>query len=239
MMGSDDLLAIFVAGNAFTWDDWFRIKTENSHLQEVIDMIFTTTFFIYFGLTIPWHSFVSGSLSILNLFLFAFFILFLSRPPVIVALFKFVPAIENIYEAMFVGWLGPVGLDAVFYACYAKRKLEADLKYDGWVMTNMYPIVAWLVLCSVVVHGIMVPMVKTGKMVGRPMIKTISRSFSISHELSKCEKKKSPSFMDRLLCRNTGNEVSEKVNISQIRMHHARNNSLIIVDWHEDMTLAV
>jgi sodium/hydrogen antiporter len=27
MLGSDDVLACFVAGNVFTWDDWFRLET--------------------------------------------------------------------------------------------------------------------------------------------------------------------------------------------------------------------
>lgn len=35
LMGSDDLLACFIAGNAFTWNDWFRIKTEKENLIEV------------------------------------------------------------------------------------------------------------------------------------------------------------------------------------------------------------
>lgn len=35
IIGSDDLLACFIAGNSFTWDDWFRKETEEAHLQEV------------------------------------------------------------------------------------------------------------------------------------------------------------------------------------------------------------
>lgn len=35
LLGSDDLLACFIAGNSFTWDDWFRIETEDSRLVEV------------------------------------------------------------------------------------------------------------------------------------------------------------------------------------------------------------
>lgn len=34
LIGSDDLLACFIAGNSFTWDDWFRVETENAHLME-------------------------------------------------------------------------------------------------------------------------------------------------------------------------------------------------------------
>lgn len=51
LLGSDDLLACFIAGNSFTWDDWFRTETENAHLTEVIDMLLNLTIFVYIGLT--------------------------------------------------------------------------------------------------------------------------------------------------------------------------------------------
>lgn len=43
LIGSDDLLACFIAGNSFTWDDWFRIETEKAHLMEV--SIFSSTLY--------------------------------------------------------------------------------------------------------------------------------------------------------------------------------------------------
>lgn len=52
LMGSDDLLACFIAGNSFTWDDWFREETEDAHLSEVIDMLLNLSMFVYIGLTI-------------------------------------------------------------------------------------------------------------------------------------------------------------------------------------------
>ena len=47
--GSDDVLACFVAGNAFSWDDWFRQETEEAHFQEVIDMMLNLAVFAYIG----------------------------------------------------------------------------------------------------------------------------------------------------------------------------------------------
>jgi NhaP-type Na+/H+ or K+/H+ antiporter len=47
--GSDDLLACFVAGNAFSWDEWFRKETEEAHFQEVIDMMLNLAIFVYIG----------------------------------------------------------------------------------------------------------------------------------------------------------------------------------------------
>ncbi|KAK8107690.1 Na(+)/H(+) antiporter C3A11.09, partial [Apiospora kogelbergensis] len=31
MIGSDDVLACFIAGNTFTWDDWFRLETPDEY----------------------------------------------------------------------------------------------------------------------------------------------------------------------------------------------------------------
>ncbi|KKY28752.1 putative na h [Diplodia seriata] len=49
MLGSDDVLACFVAGNAFTWDDWFRLETMDDSLQPTIDMLLN----VVHGLSIP------------------------------------------------------------------------------------------------------------------------------------------------------------------------------------------
>ncbi|KAI9243462.1 Cation/H+ exchanger, partial [Sporodiniella umbellata] len=62
--GSDDLLACFVAGNAFSWDDWFRRETEEAHFQEVIDMMLNLSVFIYIGSIIPWSDFSNANLGL-------------------------------------------------------------------------------------------------------------------------------------------------------------------------------
>ena len=43
MLGSDDILCCFVAGNSFSWDDWTRIKMcEDESFQDVIDQLLST-----------------------------------------------------------------------------------------------------------------------------------------------------------------------------------------------------
>jgi NhaP-type Na+/H+ or K+/H+ antiporter len=39
IIGSDDILCCFVVGNSFTWDDWFRVETEDHAFQDVIDQL--------------------------------------------------------------------------------------------------------------------------------------------------------------------------------------------------------
>lgn len=47
MIGSDDVLACFMAGNAFGIDDWFRQKTLDDSLQSTIDMLLNLSIFMW------------------------------------------------------------------------------------------------------------------------------------------------------------------------------------------------
>lgn len=58
MIGSDDVLACFIAGNAFTWDDWFRLETLDDSLQPTIDMLLNLSIFVWFGAICPWQMFL-------------------------------------------------------------------------------------------------------------------------------------------------------------------------------------
>lgn len=51
MLGSDDVLACFIAGNVFTWDDWFRLETMDDSLQPTIDMLLNVSIFMWFGMS--------------------------------------------------------------------------------------------------------------------------------------------------------------------------------------------
>lgn len=62
MIGSDDVLACFIAGNAFTWDDWFRLETLDDSLQPTIDMLLNLAIFIWFGSICPWASFADNDI---------------------------------------------------------------------------------------------------------------------------------------------------------------------------------
>ncbi|ORX93814.1 hypothetical protein K493DRAFT_222597 [Basidiobolus meristosporus CBS 931.73] len=159
MINSDDLLCVFVAGNSFTWDDWFRKATKEAHFQEVIDMMFNISFFVYFGTIIPWASFEVPALglSVWRLALIALIVLVLRRLPVVVLLSRWIPAIKNYREAIFAGWFGPIGVGALFYCMIGIEEME---KYDpnGYVKKVIFPVVSFLVLSSVVVHGVTVPL---------------------------------------------------------------------------------
>ncbi|RCH92529.1 hypothetical protein CU098_009453, partial [Rhizopus stolonifer] len=159
LLGSDDLLACFIAGNAFTWDSWFTEQTEDSHLIEVIDMLLNLSIFVYIGMTMPWSLFDYHQEIQLSLWSFiglATTVLLFRRLPVILATFKYIPAIHDWRQAMFVGWFGPMGVGALFYYTIAIQYINSQdiTSYAGKVIE---PVTYFMILSSVVVHGITIP----------------------------------------------------------------------------------
>lgn len=88
MIGSDDVLACFIAGNAFTWDDWFRLETLDDSLQPTIDMLLNLAIFIWFGAICPWASFANNNvIPIYRLIFLGILILLLRLVPLSILFF--------------------------------------------------------------------------------------------------------------------------------------------------------
>ncbi|KAI7902112.1 Sodium/hydrogen exchanger family-domain-containing protein [Cokeromyces recurvatus] len=167
--GSDDLLACFAAGNAISWDEWFKKETEEAHFQEVIDMMLNLAIFVYIGAIIPWSDFGKAELGLApwRLIVIAILVLLFRRLPVVVLLKPVMPAMKTYREAVFSGWFGPMGVGAVFLSVIAKEELTNS--YDGKELPIsvqvISPIVLFIVFCSVIVHGTTIPLFKLGKQI--------------------------------------------------------------------------
>ncbi|KAK8191189.1 Sodium/hydrogen exchanger family-domain-containing protein [Phyllosticta capitalensis] len=181
MLGSDDVLACFVAGNAFTWDDWFRLETMDDSLQPTIDMLLNVAIFMWIGAVCPWHMFaVNNVIPLVRLVFLGVLVLLLRRLPIVLALHKKIPQIEAVRQAAFTGFFGPIGVSAVFYLYISLEFLDGitvdgrvreDAEYLGEVMM----VVIWfLVVCSVVVHGLSVPVGKLGILIPRTLSQAVS-----------------------------------------------------------------
>ncbi|KAL8366002.1 hypothetical protein RB595_004674 [Gaeumannomyces hyphopodioides] len=169
MAGSDDVLACFVAGNAFTWDDWFRLKTVDDPIQPTVDMLLNVAMFMWLGAACPWASFWSGEVvGPGRLAALGVLVLLFRRLPAVLGLYRHIHQIEDGRQALFAGHFGPIGVSAIFYLYVGLEFLQTvtvgdaqrpDAKQLGEVMT----VVIWfLVICSVVVHGLSVPAAKLG-----------------------------------------------------------------------------
>ncbi|KAI0549478.1 Sodium/hydrogen exchanger family-domain-containing protein [Xylaria curta] len=199
LIGSDDILACFIAGNVFTWDDWFRLQTldeasltqTSSSLQPTIDMLLNVVIFMWYGAVCPWQSFVANNvISISRLIPLALLILLIRRPPFILGLYKKIPQIDGIKQATFMGFFGPIGCSAIFYL-YVTINFIKTLNPGGGVapredvanLEEAVQVIVWfMVIASVVVHGLSIPLGKLGFHLPRTISRSISTPRSISFE---------------------------------------------------------
>ncbi|KAK1753659.1 Cation/H+ exchanger [Echria macrotheca] len=166
MLGTDDLLACFVAGNAMNWDGEYLRETEDRHdeVNSCVDVLLNFGGFMYIGTIIPWSDFNqpdTTGLTYGRLIGLGVLVLILRRIPAILAMYKFMPNVcKNYKEALFMGYFGPIGIGAVFYVEHT-RHLFPELGQGDVEETNlvrvMIPVVYWLVLFSIVVHGLSIP----------------------------------------------------------------------------------
>lgn len=183
MIGSDDVLACFIAGNVFTWDDWFRLETQDDSLQPTIDMLLNVSVFMWYGAVNPWHHFVSNHvIPIYRLVPLGILVLLFRRLPMVLTYHKLgvIHQIEDIRHALFVGFFGPIGVSAIFYL-YISREFLREItvddipRHDAQILAEIIEVVVWfLVTCSIVVHGLSVPLAKLGFYLPRTISTAIS-----------------------------------------------------------------
>ncbi|KAI1340850.1 Sodium/hydrogen exchanger family-domain-containing protein [Xylariaceae sp. FL0016] len=169
LLGTDDVLACFVAGNAFTWDDWFRQETVDDSLQPTVDMILNVAIFIWLGAVCPWHLFAENSvISLPRLVALGILVLLLRRLPIVMMLHRFIPQVKETRQALFVGFFGPIGVSAIFYLYLALefvqsvREKDPDRSDLDSLGETFFVVVWFLAVCSIVVHGLSIPLGKLG-----------------------------------------------------------------------------
>ncbi|KAL6415595.1 sodium/hydrogen exchanger family protein [Ilyonectria robusta] len=189
MIGSDDVLACFVAGNAFTWDDWFRLQTEHDSFHPTIDMLLNMTIFMWFGAVCPWSDFLNNDvISIYQLIPLGILVLLVRRLPWVLAAHKYIHQISDTREALFAGFFGPIGVSAVFYVYILAEFIDKylvdgdEVRADVKDLREAGLVVVWfLAVCSVVVHGLSIPVAKVGffvreKVMGRLRCESLGSS---------------------------------------------------------------
>ncbi|RLV92025.1 hypothetical protein JA1_003337 [Spathaspora sp. JA1] len=195
MLGVDDLLVSFAAGTSFGWNGDFAKKTEESHVSTVIDLLLNLSFFVYFGAIIPWPQFNNRDLGldVWRLVILAFVIIFLRRLPAVIAFKPFTPDVKTWREALFCGHFGPIGVGAIFAAILARKDLEAHYTTDETplahlpseefphyqLLASIWPIVCFIVITSIIVHGSSVAVLTLGRRLNRM---AITMSFTTTTE---------------------------------------------------------
>lgn len=201
ILGVDDLLVGFAAGVGFSNDGWFSSKTEESHVSNVIDLLINLAYFVFLGTIIPWDQFNNADLglSAWRLVVIAIFVILFRRIPIMLALKPLIPDVKTWREAVFAGHFGPIGVGAIFVAILARAELEtestiplAELPPEDTehyhLIALVWPIVTFMVVSSILVHGSSVAVFTLGKRINTL---SITMSYTAAPE-------DGPSWMNRL-----------------------------------------
>lgn len=115
-LGTDDLLACFVAGNALNWNGMYLEEADKRHdeVNSCLDVLLNFGGFMYIGTIFPWREFhmpeVTG-ITIGRLFILGFLILVFRRIPAIFMTYRLMPrCVKDWKEALFMGYFGPIGM---------------------------------------------------------------------------------------------------------------------------------
>lgn len=142
MVDGSELICIFFIGTAMNRDGWYTLESTNKKMAEIVESLFTSAFFVFIGALIEFERF-SNRMIILNLII----ILFIRIITLFIG-YKTVPLIDNIKEAMFIGWFGPVGVGALYYS--TMYDIESNDMIIDFIMCS--------VIMSTVFHGLSVPL---------------------------------------------------------------------------------
>lgn len=140
LVGSDGILAAFIAGLAFRRVARVSERQQVSH--GLVTRFVSFPAFILMGMLLPfgqWRQF--GGVLVLA----CATILLLRRPPEIVLQKRWIAPARTVKDALFIGWFGPIGIASLYYALLASRTAQND---TIWVIASA------IVSSSVIAHGV-------------------------------------------------------------------------------------
>ena len=148
LLGTDGVLAVFVAGVVFARIVHSVKRSHHEHLQESINIFFNLPSFFLLGVIVPWEAW--GRLGAPAGIALGITVLALRRPPFLFCIAPLVKPLRTVQDKIFFGWFGgPVGISALFYGTLIFNVYGYDAVSERvWAVITL--VIAW----SLVLHGI-------------------------------------------------------------------------------------
>ncbi|OJD28969.1 na h antiporter [Diplodia corticola] len=162
---TEELLACFAAGNALNWNGLYQeaCNEERDAVNPTIGFLLNIGAFLYVGSIMPWDQFNHPAVTYPRLFALGFAVLLVRRIPATLLSYKMLPKESaNPREALVLGYMGPIGIGAIYLAERTRKHFpelgEGDAQ-ENTLIASLIPIVFWIVLFSIVIHGFSVPII--------------------------------------------------------------------------------
>ncbi|KAK7469054.1 hypothetical protein VKT23_003547 [Stygiomarasmius scandens] len=227
-LGLDDLLAAFAAGNAISWDGDFNDHVEGDSFSSVLDLVLNCGAFIYIGAWLPFTSFndTSLGLDVWRLIVLFLSILVLRRFPSVMLLYRWIDEINGWKEALFTGHFGPMGVGAIFVSALAISRLpepqDPPQSNGEYVSAVMHPIVSFVVLGSIIIHGLSIPFFTMSRNVSRTLSIPVSSTFRSNNAM--------PDWMNLTRAPKTNSGTATPVPQGGIRTTNASPDRILDVE---------
>lgn len=143
LLKMNPIIAVFVGGFAFAKDITAHEDLQEERVQETMERLTTVPVFFILGLMLPWQDWYHmGWTSVWIVVL----ILIFRRLPALLLLMPIMPQFrKKIYSVLIMGWFGPIGVAALYYAIISKEKAHFE---DAWIIPSL------IVVASTLVHGL-------------------------------------------------------------------------------------
>jgi sodium/hydrogen antiporter len=137
------VLAAFVAGIVFNFAGSSDAKESQEEILEAISRFFDLPIFVLLGMALPWEGWLElgwrGPLLVVA-------VLLLRRLTTVLALRPLLgPLRRRTKDVLFLGWFGPIGAAALYYAAFSFRETGIEA---AWVVGRL------IICASVLVHGV-------------------------------------------------------------------------------------
>ena len=141
LLKADALISVFLAGLVFNLTVDRSDEHEEEHIQEAVAKLFTMPMFVIFGIALPFAEWERLGWPLLAL---AALVLLLRRPPIVALLVPGLRRTLNVRDAAYLGWFGPIGIAAIYYAAFARGHIGDPLIWHA---------ASALIFASILIHG--------------------------------------------------------------------------------------
>jgi NhaP-type Na+/H+ or K+/H+ antiporter len=142
LLHMNGIIGVFFAGLMFNRKIETVEDLKEEKVQEALERVFTIPIFFMLGLFLPWKDWLAFGWPLL---LLAIAVLLFRRIPALLILKPGLQQISRWPRVLLVGWFGPIGVAALFYALDSIKKTGYE---------DAYTITTAVIAASVIIHGL-------------------------------------------------------------------------------------
>lgn len=143
LLKMNPIIAVFVGGFAFAKDITANEDLKEERIQETMERLTTVPVFFILGIMLPWQEWISMGWTAVTIVVC---ILLFRRLPALILLMPVMPVYrKKLYSILLMGWFGPIGVAALYYAVLSKDKAHFE---EAWIIPSL------IVAASTAIHGL-------------------------------------------------------------------------------------